>query len=400
MKNTLRIILALTVISIVYLMIRPAFSRKSSDSPDQKIEKTFRSNASQNDHAKGESGHPDDRELNSMSDDVKSMATPDSLTLDKARKLLKDYKSAHPNIYSQAEFAAELTKNLCKNGRAEEAWEFIEPGSGDMRNLQLREFFKNAELSRNELIAKLSAFEFNQDVRRGLDGYLLRVKASEYVNEISSVEIKKLVESLGISPSDALRRAVELAMDEMFGRRDSSRHPPSDATVIEFDDAIKDMESKGLVNRRELILTVMGSGSSSFIKWEILKDYPINAGDFNEDMRRNLITNMITGNPAKTVSEILTSSEPKDGAAVDVMINQWTIVDSGGATKCYADNQSSLSQNQQSLAAAAFSKSALSSSEFVSARQWADQIRDLKQREERLKEISEKQAESLRGSGK
>ena len=56
---------------------------------------------------------------------------------------------------------------------------------------------ENAKLSRSEIIGKLETFEFSQDLQRGLNGYFLRIKPCDYVQEIDSPEHNAVVSQQG-----------------------------------------------------------------------------------------------------------------------------------------------------------------------------------------------------------
>lgn len=320
----------------------------------------------------------------------------DTLNLDQAKKLLENYKSKITSVTNQAEFATELVVKLCKSGHTNEAWEFITPSPGQMRDMQLREFFKNADLNREELIAKLSGFEFQQDLLRGLQGYLLRFKPSEYLRELSSPELKVFENSLGFSPSEAIKRAMCYAMDDMFGAADSNQNPPSDDSVKNLVDSFKDMKSKGLIATGDFLNTVIESPARIFVKWDLLKDQVATSDGVSDNLRERLIRNMIISNPSKAVDQILAVQGAGMTNNVNIAIAEWVSGDSNGATSWYVKNRTSFDQQQQNLIISAFSNTALSSSEFDSARQWAGQIQDLRLKEDKLKAIDEKEVDSLR----
>lgn len=326
--------------------------------------------------------------------------SPASLDLEEAKRRLSRYRSEVTDVIDHAEYAAALVVELCENGRTQDAWDFIERSSGQMRNMQLREFFKNANLTRTELMAWLSGLEYDYDLKMGLEGYMLRLRPSEYVAELASPEISALRDSLGMSSSEALRKAMKSHIDDLYHRKDSPLHPPSEAVVKELLDSIAQMDAGGLIKMDELQEMVMFSPLSAFTKWDLLKRHADSPEGLGEGVKRNLIQGMIFNDPQKAMGEILSASGAGQSGHVDVAIRAWMGADSGGLMEWYSGNVAHLGSQQQAYVVSAFANTALSASDFDNARKWAAQIQDPETKAKLNQVIADKEAGLLRAKPK
>ncbi|RYD35070.1 MAG: hypothetical protein EOP87_08015, partial [Verrucomicrobiaceae bacterium] len=279
---------------------------------------------------------------------------PESLDLAEAEKLLEQYKKEVTDVISHAEFASELVATLCRNGHSADAWEFIEKNPGQMRGMQLREFFKNGDVVKNELLARLSGFEDRMDLKRGLEGYLLRIKPSEYADVIASPDIRRLQESLGTSPNDALREALDSFQTDLMGRR--YFNPPDESVVRDYSDALKDMDAKGLIEKGDFRALVLSSQFGPFFQWDLLKNHATTVDELPENQRNGLVGRMLIKNPTRAMDVILAMPSAGNAENVDAAIREWIGVDSHAAVKWHTQNRGNYDPAQQDLLASAFSK--------------------------------------------
>jgi hypothetical protein len=319
---------------------------------------------------------------------------PVLLDLSEARKRLEGFRLESKDVIDHAEFAANLVVELCKSGRTQDAWEFIEQNSGQMRNMQLREFFKNADLDRSELLARLSALEYKLDLQRGLEGYFLRIKPSKYLEEFATPEVMALRNATGESSSDALRRAMNSLIDDLYGRRESLKYPPDEATVSELVSSLGKFEADGMIKSHEIADMILPLSIDSFLRWEILRKHASDPDGLGEGARRQLIGSMIVNDPTKAMGAILAAPGDAQPQNVDLAIHEWLGADSGSLMTWYEGNRGSFEPRQQSLVASAFAKSAILGSEFGNARKWAAEIQDPQIKERTFKAISDKEIAS------
>lgn len=394
MKKLLRALFIVLFLFTAGYTILPLYSKSrvgSISPPDRTNHETAKDGPARTSRIESIPGAETSPDIESVRSQIADPATaPKSLDVAAAKKLLEQYKKKVTDVISHAEFASELVSTLCRNGHSADAWEFIEKNPGQMRGMQLREFFKNGDVDKNELIARLSCFEDEMDLKRGLEGYLLRIKPSEYAAVIASPDIRKLQESLGSSPNDALREALDSFQTDLLGRRYSK--PPEESVVREYADALEDMDAKGLIEKGDFRALVLSSQFGPFFQWDLLKNHATTVDELPENQRNGLVGRMLIKNPTRAMDEILAMPSAGNAENVDAVIREWIGVDSHAAVSWHTQNRGNYDPAQQDLLASAFSKTAASTSSFDSARQWAGQIRDPELREERLRAIAEKEA--------
>ncbi|RYD34599.1 MAG: hypothetical protein EOP85_19700, partial [Verrucomicrobiaceae bacterium] len=246
-----------------------------------------------------------------------------SIDLQEARRLLNEFKKKDSDLINQAEFAAELIIKLCQSGNTSDAWEFIEPVRGQMRYMQLHEFFIHADLDRDELIARLSQPEFDAGVQRGLQGYLLRYKASDFLKEMNSPDITPLTAKLNRSPEELVYWAMESVRTDYYGRRELEKNIPEESIVRDFLDTVSTLRSEGKLDRNHFQQILVMSHIDDFERWDIARKHLGNPGDRTDPMIDHMIGKMMMADPPRGMNAVLAEPSSATTGAVASALRSW-----------------------------------------------------------------------------
>ncbi len=295
-----------------------------------------------------------------------------NLTPLQARELIEKFNAGNTNVFDRASFSSEIIGDLCKAGHTDEAWKLIDDGRGTTRNVNLTAFFQAAEMEPDALFQRLSDPDLRSDLSSCLKGLVGRFQIEQLEGVLTSQGMAGFTAALGedskylnLSPAVSIKLQRELLSDA------------ADPSTI-ADVALR-LNSLGMLNAADLYLIATSPKvGSEFDKWELVKGV-LPAGELAPQVRgqRNkLISEMITTDAPKAMSQIF---ESENGIVLDDLqaaIRQWSNIDASGAATWYESNAGRLNEGERDAIATSFASTAASSLEFESAKLWIGQISD------------------------
>jgi len=315
---------------------------------------------------------------------------PDELTPAQAALLFEQFKSKYPGNQQRSDFAYEMIKKLCELGYTQEAWNLIEKDHGNVRINQLAAYFANAELTRVELLTKISESS-RSDIHVSFKGFMSRFKPEQFEEILSSSDFQQFLGAINrLDPKDAkvFRSSISSGLDHAITI-------PIYESPEKANDLLKiavRLNSQGLLDTTRFVdLAVRFGRSDPFGNWKLIytiEPEGVNSKALSED-RSTMIRDMLEADAPKALSKVLDNENPGKASDINSAIGAWVNLDAKGATDWFQQNRATLSPQDSDSIAAAFSTHAADLSEFSGAQQWAGQIRDPKLKAEVIKKIAE-----------
>ncbi|MBK1815724.1 hypothetical protein JIN84_08855 [Luteolibacter yonseiensis] len=311
------------------------------------------------------------------------------MTPDMARKLISDFAAENKDLNSRAEFTRGVIKELCESGYSKEAWDLIDPGNGIVRNFGLASFFENADLPPADLLDKIANVP-RLDMFTGFSGFLNRYPPDQLSALLDSPEVKRFYSAVGddlkaVNVKTAVSGVLQIAMNKMAPEERGGTYQLA-----------RELDSKGLLEAHDFILIVQRySNKNIFEQWEDIKAVDLNGWSSNvvKKQRQGMLSDMVAEDAPAAVKGILNGDEDRAGNDLAWALKSWTNLDSQGAADWYKSSQASFSGRQRELVSSSFAEAAISSLEFESARQWAEQIEDAEARRKILENVEQKRIE-------
>ncbi|GAA5127324.1 hypothetical protein GCM10023212_31980 [Luteolibacter yonseiensis] len=306
-----------------------------------------------------------------------------------ARKLISDFAAENKDLNSRAEFTRGVIKELCESGYSKEAWDLIDPGNGIVRNFGLASFFENADLPPADLLDKIANVP-RLDMFTGFSGFLNRYPPDQLSALLDSPEVKRFYSAVGddlkaVNVKTAVSGVLQIAMNKMAPEERGGTYQLA-----------RELDSKGLLEAHDFILIVQRySNKNIFEQWEDIKAVDLNGWSSNvvKKQRQGMLSDMVAEDAPAAVKGILNGDEDRAGNDLAWALKSWTNLDSQGAADWYKSSQASFSGRQRELVSSSFAEAAISSLEFESARQWAEQIEDAEARRKILENVEQKRIE-------
>lgn len=335
--------------------------------------------------------HESSRDAVDHSKSKRPRSSDSDLTPELAKSKIEEYFAKTPDLRERSKFACDLIRQLCEKGFSEEAFQILDADFGLVRENELLTLFASADLSNSELIARIDEVStYKGDKRLAMKGYLNRFKLDELAKNVSDPEFQAMLSKgnklSSYSLSSAVADALELAPMK------------SGATKTQFLETSKELVEKGFLRPADFLAIADESLSADASeRWKLIQGV-IPSGsliiddDEGDDLGESLIAQMVTGDGPQALGNLLKAG---DYRSVDYAIGQWTHNDPSSATRWYESNVSQLTPDQSNAVSKAFASSALQTSEFGTARAWAEKMQDPKSKEDLLNRITKKEADRL-----
>ncbi len=327
--------------------------------------------------------------------------TPDGLTANEQREgapltpnlvrlSLKNYDKSCNDAHGRNLLLGDFVKELCKNGYANEAFDLIVPGYGDMRKEQLKSFFNLAQIDQDQMVGFLKKCEMKEDLSSALFGYFTRLSPEDLVSVMSRPDMAQI-----LAGAEKVGETTNVSSWLSAGLQAAKFKHNSDDSVVTG--AVMNLYSEGHLKPSDvMIIAKYNDPKDIFKKWDQLKS--LTSADEQEqkglrEKRELMISTMITADRANAMKQILANDgdDAQNFKDVQAAIRSGLRGDAQGIAGWYKSNKSDFTQKQQSMVAASFAKEAGEAGEFDVARQWAEQIEDPEGRTAILKIIDEHQ---------
>jgi len=301
----------------------------------------------------------------------------------KAQQLLRNAGSKFPDITDRAIYTCGIIRALCQSGYSEEAWLLLESNPGMLRNGQLTQFFRSAQLSESRLLELIK--QVPHDSSSTVAGYISRFSISELPDVVNS---GKLQETLGeaLNKKDVMAGVIASSFREI-GVKNSSY----ESNVLAMEKLVK-LHSAGFLDDNAIYNIVdRPDVGSVFDGWSILDGVKFRAVDKNNKVRSNMISKMVDQDALRAVDMMRGNS--RDGRNDDLYkaIQNWVRIDSSMMLEWYNSTSKSLSNMDADAVATANISLAFKSDELDSASSWINLIRDPE-----LKIVYRKKIEEIR----
>lgn len=288
-----------------------------------------------------------------------------------------------PDIKKRREQSYLVIHDLCKAGYHEEAWALIDPNSGLVRKWELAAFFEHSDLDMPQLIEKLNALTYKDEVTEALNTQL---------SSLSLTEVKKFIKDNAFTAYVSSKQHEEpfflqkLLQQDLLTRASSSIEASKSESLQQ---AIQ-WHAEGLVDEKSLIkIVARDPNPDPWQRWDLLSKYikSTNSESFPGAVRVGAIDRMVETDAKKAV-EFLTGGEGEQGAW-DLLrgIRKWTAIDPTATNDWYQANKASLSDIQRDAAVEAFYDLARQYGEVEGAASWANQIGDPEKKKTLLRQL-------------
>jgi hypothetical protein len=304
-----------------------------------------------------------------------------------ARELLDRFFAENPDIDKRSKFCSDLIGKLCRSGRSSEAWSLIDPGYGNIRRSGLVGYFASSDDSTADLVAKLKGLDPKSDFQAAYTGLAFRFPVHDLAKFLTSDEFAKFSDEVkGYDMKRAISNSLSGSLQLALIRAGNQ------SGILTAFEAGRDLHEAGFLNQ-EMFLSLLTKDKTgdAFSKWGFVvgMDEDAEWGADALQSRKEIIGAMISENAGKAIELLLTDEGKRNEADINSAFSIWSSMDSGGASSWYAAHKSTLTASQLDRVASGFSNAAMESSEFESARLWAEQVTNPEAKNKLLGRISQ-----------
>lgn len=303
------------------------------------------------------------------------------ITPELAKSLLLEYEKI-PNLRDRLRLVSDLMRDLCNAGYSSEAWKMIDGKSGSIRTTQIQAFFASAVLDRSEIFAKISNIAENgyeNEQLGALSAYMSRYRTSEIDSLIDDPQFKNIANSGGMVRFKGMMR--NYLVSELSIKDEGAQRAAVDAADRFFE--------KGFL-RGGALLSILQKADlvDPFEKWKTISELIPNVSDDPEGHREYIVQEMILDNAPKAMDALISSDNTQSDKDFSVALKKWAVSEPGAANRWYGLRGKDLREDQQDTAAKAFSELAKSYGENDVAIKWANQIKNIEQKNKILNELN------------
>lgn len=295
-----------------------------------------------------------------------------SMTPDEARKKMNQ-ALAIPNINERANECGKIISALCEAGYTEEAWQMIGSDPGIVRSREIQAFFRSADLTSEELPARMEQLLYAGEAFEALGGYL----SSRSIGELKSLggnQIKVMEKLPGMRGEEVQNAFTGVLLNKLAGQ-DKKHNDP-----VQVVQTAVDFHRNGSIDDYGLAMVLkIDPTRDTFQKYQTLSiaisDTPP-GGIQAAEIRKDLIRNMIYENAPLAMESILSFRGEKALNDLSTAVERYLSMDPTRAEKWLTEHRSNLSETQNDAAAMVFFKSVLNRGEAAAAGIWASQLRN------------------------
>lgn len=220
-----------------------------------------------------------------------------SINPEQAAILLERGRNEIKGISGRSRLATMVISALCNQGYGDEAWNFISPDAGKLREDQVAAWFNS---SKEPLVAKMKRIERLSDPGERKNAMMFLFQGGSGIDEICAFDFNKL-----IPKSTEERQRVVNSLTRRF-----SDQAPSNKTSENTAKLLRkclDLAAEGWLNPSEAgqVFRTAG-GSSSFTQWDILADkkwdLPKNSYDC---IWEAVVSNMASEDPERAIRTLV-----------------------------------------------------------------------------------------------
>ena len=294
--------------------------------------------------------------------------TAAKLNPESAKEMLERNKLEITNVEERAEKAWHIINQLCLNGFTGEAWELIDKDAGAVRQKGLGAFFRDADLPKSEILARLNELQTG-DRSASLYGYWSRFSPEEFGKlDMSEFPLKSGFETGGF------RRVIGDLLAESY---DPSNPEASRAVRAEVLAKVAEQMNAGMLGYGELAMIIQKDKSlDGFLYWEMTKkvDDQFKQGQRSFDgPDAQIIRLMAAQDPEKTLGMASTPGT-KEHSHYHIALMAWLNKDYKGGEAWYNQHSSSLSEEDRDRSAVAFARANVEAGNHDTGEQWIGKI--------------------------
>jgi len=290
------------------------------------------------------------------------------LNPESAKEMLERNKTEITNIEERAEKAWHIINQLCQNGYTDEAWDLIDKDAGAVRQKGLGAFFRDADLPKTEILARLNELQ-TADRSGSLYGYWSRFSAEDFGKlDMSDFPLRSGFETGGF------RRVVGDLLADSYDPADPEASRYARAGVLE---KVAEQMNAGMLGYGELAMIIQKDKSlDGFLYWEMTKkvDDQFKRGQPTFDGPDAQIIRLMTAqDPEKTLGMASTPGT-KEHSHYHIALMAWLNKDYKGGEQWYNQHQSSLSEEDRDRSAVAFARANVEAGNHDTGEQWIGKI--------------------------
>lgn len=292
-------------------------------------------------------------------------------TLDpvKARELLSRNARETTNLEERAEKTWHIINQLCRNGYTKEAWGLIESADGEVRRKGIGGFFRDADLSDEEMIAMLDKLK-TEDRSAGLYGYWSRLSPEEFARlPMSRFPLRSPPEQA------AFERTINDLLKECYSPENPSAGRSARSAVLE---RVIAQTNAGQVSYW-MVANILKNDPSrdGFLYWELVKHVSPGAkkGQRTFDGTEAQIIRVMTAQDPERTLALASTPGTREYPHFHIAMTEWLIKDFAAGEAWYQRNENRLSPIDLDRAAVAFVRASVRAGNHDIGEQWAAKIR-------------------------
>jgi hypothetical protein len=289
---------------------------------------------------------------------------------------------AVPELNMRAKVAGEIIRDLCRAGYVEDAWKMVDPGKGQVRDMELMAYFRYAKLEPMELLEKAGELPDTAEVRRALDGYLSGGTLEDVHGVVALPGFVESLRKLEAGYAPEMKPVIaELVRDRLRAARSDEERD----AVAEF--AWKMHELKAIDTGLWMEVTTVNDMRDAFERWEEVRALTEAEGLFQEGdpHRTAMLRKLVMENSGKAMSVLVPRDDRQGRVDLVDAVRLWYGRDGPSTGKWLEENAEVLGQGRLDAVYAALAKQEASAGESAKARGWAEKVKDAEIRGELLR---------------
>jgi hypothetical protein len=276
-----------------------------------------------------------------------------TLNPERAKELLDRYAKEITNVEERAEKTWHIISQLCRNGYTNEAWNLIETPDGAVRQKGIGGFFRDADLSHDEMIGMLDTLK-TADRSAGLYGFWSRLSPEEFGQlDMSRFPLKSGFEQ------GAFERAIGDLLKECHDPENPAAGSAARAAVLE---RIIDKTNAGNFNYWQVSNILKNDPSrDGFLYWDIVKNVSEEAkqGQRSFDGTDSQIIRVMTAQDPERMLSMASVPGSREHSYFHIAMMEWLNKDFAGGEAWYQKNASRLSPEDLDRSAVAFARASV-----------------------------------------
>jgi hypothetical protein len=294
--------------------------------------------------------------INDLSSRKLSKTSPDL-----AREKINQIADSNTNITVKCVETGKILRDLVNDGYIDEAWSFVSPNPGSLRQYQISCIYE-CDLNVNKKLEWLKVLDENEK-RDAIYGIIKCLS----INDLKTFDFKSIGANSSIK-ADALRDSMLAKLNEIKYQDGPNKE---NLLLISWqlfgDEAIGDEEMSNIL--------VFGRLANYNAEWDKFKNSKLDIGNYPE-ISKALINGMINENAYNTMNTVAFDSKLSNNFFIAQTLQEYFRQDSSGANDWISTNLHKLEPSKRDVAVSTAIKVALSGFEKQTATQWLTHITD------------------------